>query len=89
MIGIAAATPKKGNPIKLMPFIAASEKAFNALAVAIPQMLSKYSHKLYMHIVPSVAETIVLQKLEWTLSCIMPGAYKKDVVTQQWSKDLI
>ena len=36
VIGVAAATPKKGNPIKVMPFIATNISAFEALLMDIP-----------------------------------------------------
>ena len=87
-IGVAAATPKKGSPIKVMPIIATSQPAFEALLVDIPHQLSTYGHKLYIHINPTVEEVIALQKNGWKLDAALPSAYRPDVVTQQWSIDL-
>lgn len=84
VIGVACATPKKGEPVKLMPFIAANYQAFVAMLTDIPFMLRVYGHKLYMHISPSVEETIALQRQGWSLDAAMPGAYRDDVITQQW-----
>ena len=84
-IGIAAATPKKGSPIKIMPLIAKNNAAFEALLIDIPHQLSSYGHKLYVHINPTVEEVISLQRLGWKLDAALPSAYRPDVVTQQWS----
>ncbi len=40
VVGIAAAAPKKGSPIKVMPFIATSMAAFEALLLDIPYQLA-------------------------------------------------
>lgn len=88
VLGVAGATPKKGKPIKIMPFIAANLPAFVALLTDLPNWLKLYGHKLYIHIVPSVEETIALQQRGWKLDAAMPGAYHDDVVTQQWSLDI-
>lgn len=85
VLGIAGATPKKGQPIKLMPFIAVNIQAFEAMMADLPQMLASYGHKLYVHLVPTVAETVALQRRGWTLDAVMPAAYHDDQVTQQWS----
>lgn len=88
LLGIAGATPKKGTPIKIMPLIATRRTAFNALLTDLPFQLSKYGHKVYTHLNPSVEETITLQKLGWTLDGILPAAYNSGIITQQWSFDL-
>ena len=62
-IGLAGATPKKGSPIKIMPLIANNKAAFDALLVDIPFQLSPYGHKLYIHINPTAAEVISLQRM--------------------------
>jgi len=87
-IGLAAATPKKGSPIKVMPFIANTKAAFEALLIDIPHQLALYGHKLYIHINPMAEEVISLQRLGWKLDAALPSAYKPDVVTQQWSIDV-
>jgi ASC-1-like (ASCH) protein len=88
VLGVAGATPKKGEPIKIMPFIAKTLPAFVALLTDIPYELKAYGHKLYIHITPSVEETIALQQRGWKLNAAMPAAYHQDRVTQQWSIDI-
>jgi ASC-1-like (ASCH) protein/GNAT superfamily N-acetyltransferase len=88
VLGVAGATPKKGEPIKIMPFIAKTLPAFVALLTDIPYELKAYGHKLYIHITPSVEETIALQQKGWKLNAAMPAAYHQDRVTQQWSIDI-
>ena len=88
VLGIAGATPKKGEPIKVMPFIATSTPAFTALLTDIPFLLRPYGRKLYIHIVPTVEETIALQQRGWSLDAAMPAAYHEGIITQQWSFDL-
>lgn len=85
VLGIAGATPKKGQPIKLMPFVAVNIQAFEALMADLPHMLAPYGHKLYVHLVPTVAETVALQRRGWQLNGVMPAAYHDEQVTQQWS----
>ncbi|MFA6963776.1 MAG: GNAT family N-acetyltransferase [Patescibacteria group bacterium] len=85
VLGVAGATPKKGEPIKVMPLCANNICAMIALLRDLPFVLSAYGHKLYIHIVPGVEETIVLQKLGWSLDAAMPAAYHPRKVTQQWS----
>lgn len=85
VIGVAGATPKKGNPIKLMPFIATNAVAFEALLIDLPHQLVSYGHKLYIHINPTADEVVSLQRLGWKLDAAMPSAYYPGVVTQQWS----
>lgn len=88
VLGIAGATPKKGQPIKLMPFLATNMQAFRALLTDLPYILKPYGHKLYLHIVPTVQETIILQRMGWQLAAVMPAAYHDDYVTQQWGYSL-
>ena len=88
VVGIAAATPKKGTPIKLMPFIATSQVAFDALLTDLPHQLAAYGHKLYIHINPTVEEVLSLQRQSWKLDAAMPGAYRPDTITQQWSLEI-
>lgn len=82
--GVAGATPKKGQPIKLMPCVASDPDAFAAMITDLPNYLRPYGRKLYTHLVPTVAETIILQRRGWSLDAIMPAAYHEDHCTQQW-----
>lgn len=85
VVGVAGATPKKGEPIKLMPLVAAYPAAFMALLSDVPQHLKEYGRKLYTHIVPSVEQVMILQRLGWSLDCMLPAAYHDEYTTQQWS----
>jgi ASC-1-like (ASCH) protein len=85
VVGVVGATPKKGEPIKLMPLVAAYPAAFTALLSDVPQYLREFGHKLYTHIVPSVEQVIILQRKGWTLDCMLPAAYRDEYTTQQWS----
>ncbi len=88
VIGVAGATPKKGSPIKIMPFIAKSNIAFEALLIDIPHQLVLYGHKLYVHINPTADEVVSLQRLGWRLDSALPNAYRQNIVTQQWSLNI-
>jgi ASC-1-like (ASCH) protein/ribosomal protein S18 acetylase RimI-like enzyme len=89
VLGVAGATPKKGEPIKVMPFIATTQPAFVALLTDIPFALKPYGHKMYIHITPTVEETIALQQRGWKLDAAMPAAYHNNQITQQWSLDIL
>lgn len=84
VLGVAAATPKKGEPIKLMPFVAETIEAFNALVAELPGLLVEHGHKLYTHTVPTSVEVETLQHHGWHVEAMMPEAYKPGIVTQQW-----
>ncbi len=84
-LGVTSVTPKKGEPIKIMPLVVATLPAFVALITEIPNLLKPYGHKLYIHILPSVKETIALQQQGWKLDA---AAYHDDLVTQQRSLDI-
>lgn len=84
VLGVAAATPKKGEPVKLMPLVAEDIQAFSALIAELPGFLREYGHKLYTHAVPTSIEVETLQHHGWHIEAMMPEAYKRDVVTQQW-----
>lgn len=84
VLGVATATPKKGEPIKLMPLVASNIQAFSALVAELPGFLREYGHKLYTHTVPSSIEVETLQHHGWQIEAMMPEAYKRGVVTQQW-----
>ncbi len=84
VLGVAAATPKKGEPIKLMPLVSEDIQAFSALVAELPGFLRPYGHKLYTHSVPTSMEVEVLQHHGWRIEAMMPDAYKHNIVTQQW-----
>lgn len=89
VLGVASATPKKsGLPVKVMPFVAQNLQAFIALLTDVPYFLKTYGNKLYIHITPSVEETIALQEYGWRLDAVMPAGYHKNYITQQWSIDV-
>lgn len=88
VIGVAAATPKKGSPIKIMPLLSINLAGFEALLIDLPYQLVTYGHKLYIHISPTADEVISLQRLGWKLDAAMPSAYRLGVVTQQWSLNI-
>lgn len=85
VLGVVAATPKKGEPIKLMPLVAVNTSAYCALLADLPKLLEPYGRMLYTHAVPSVNETIALQRFGWKFEAAMPAAYHDEHVTQQWS----
>lgn len=87
--GVVGATPKKGEPIKLMPFVAEDPPAFNALVTDVPSLLKPHGRKVYSHMVPSVDEVVLMQRRGWTLDGLMPSAYHPNQVTQQWSFDVL
>lgn len=82
--GVIVATPKKGEPIKLMPLATKNLIGFYSLLSTMPQKLLVYGKKLYLHIVPTPDEVCLLQDLGWELEGLLPLAYHKNKVTQQW-----
>lgn len=88
VLGVAGMTPKKGEPIKVMPFIAKSRVAFEALLVDLPHQLVQYGRKLYIHINPTTDEVMSLQRLGWKLDAAMPSAYRPGITTYQWSLEI-
>lgn len=84
VIGVAAATPKKGSPIKLMPLVALTEEAFEALVIDVQGLLVDYGHKLYVHLVPAPWQVGCLQRHGWSLEGVFPGGYAPNSVVQQW-----
>ena len=88
VVGVAGATPKKGQPIKLMPLVAKSEAAFEALIIDLQGLLEDYGHKLYVHLVPEPWQIACLQRHSWTLEGVFPGGYAPNSVVQQWGTSL-
>ena len=84
VVGVAGATPKKGRPIKLMPLVASSEAAFEALIIDLQGLLEDYGHKLYVHLVPGPWQVACLQRHGWSLEGVFPGGYAPNSVVQQW-----
>lgn len=88
VVGVAGATPKKGRPIKLMPLVASSEAAFEALVVDLQGLLEDYGRKLYVHLIPEPWQVTCLQRHGWTLEGVFPGGYTPNSVVQQWGLSL-
>ena len=84
VVGVVGATPKKGQPIKIMPLVAKSEAIFEALVANLPQLLAGYGHKLYIHMVPEPWQIACLQRHGWTIEGMFPEGYAPDVTVQQW-----
>jgi len=88
VLGVVGATPKKGEPIKLMPFVATNEPSFLAFLADLPYQLLQYGHKLYAHLTPTPTMVIALQQHGWKLDAAMPQAYHDERITYQWSLDV-
>lgn len=88
VLGVAGATPKKGEPIKLMPLVAVETPAFFALLSDVPDLLREYGRKVYVHLVPDSEQTRFLQRAFWRLDGMLPDAYQVDRITQQWSRQI-
>ncbi len=84
VVGVAGATPKKGDPIKLMPLVASNEFAFEALVIDLQNLLMDYGRKLYVHLVPEAWQVACLQRHGWDLEAVFPGGYAPNSVVQQW-----
>lgn len=82
--GVVGATPKKGDPIKLMPLVAANEAAFEALIIDLQGLLMDYGHKLYVHLVPEAWQVACMQRHGWAIEGVFPGGYAPNSVVQQW-----
>lgn len=80
----AIVTYKKGGALKVMPIAARDITAFRALIFDLPTLLFGCGRKAYLHHVPTTAEVSALQESAWKLEALLPGAYKENVVTQQW-----
>ena len=88
VVGVVVATPKKGQPIKIMPLVAKSEAVFEALVANLPQLLAGYGHKLYIHMVPEPWQIACLQCHGWTIEGLFPEGYAPDATVQQWGLSL-
>lgn len=88
IMGVAGATPKKGDPIKLMPLVASNESAFEALIIDLRGLLVDYGHKLYVHLVPEAWQVACLQRHGWSLEGVFPGGYAPNSVVQQWGLNM-
>lgn len=88
VLGVAGATPKKGEPIKLMPLVATDLAAFVALLSDLPYQLKPRGRKLYAHLASEPDQVAALQRHGWVLDGAMPGAYQPGVVTYQWSLNI-
>ena len=88
VVGVVVATPKKGQPIKIMPLVAKSEAVFEVLVTNLPQLLAGDGHKLYVHMVPETWQVACLQHHGWTIEGMFPGGYAPNSVVQQWGISL-
>ena len=88
VVGVVVATPKKGQPIKIMPLVAKSEAVFEVLVANLPRLLAGYGHKLYVHLVPELWQVACLQRHGWTIEGLFPEGYAPDVTVQQWGLSL-
>lgn len=88
VVGVVGATPKKGQPIKIMPLVAKSETVFEVLVANLPQLLAGYSRKLYVHLIPEPWQIACLQRHGWTIEGLFPEGYAPDVTVQQWGLSL-
>jgi ASC-1-like (ASCH) protein/N-acetylglutamate synthase-like GNAT family acetyltransferase len=88
VVGVAGATPKKGEPIKLMPVVAANEAAFEALVIDLQTLLLDFGHKLYLHLVPEAWQIACLQRHGWSLEGVFPGGYAPNSIVQQWGLNM-
>ena len=87
-MGAMALSPKRGQPVKVMPLVAKTPEAFFSLLEELPKLVRDFSHKLYIHISPTVEQASILQGLGWKIESIMPSSYKEGIITQQWGKIL-
>lgn len=88
VVGVVGATPKKGQPIKIMPLVAKSEAVFEVLVANLPQLLAGYGRKLYVHLIPEPWHIACLQRHGWTIEGMFPGGYAPNSVVQQWGLSL-
>ena len=88
VVGVVGATPKKGQPIKIMPLVAKSETVFEVLVANLPQLLAGYGRKLYVHLIPEPWQIACLQRHGWTIESMFPEGYAPDVTVQQWGFSL-
>ena len=88
VVGLVVATPKKGQPIKILPLVAKSGAVFEVLVANLPRLLAGYGHKLYVHLVPEPWQVACLQRHGWTIEGLFPEGYAPDVTVQQWGLSL-
>ncbi|MFG2719234.1 GNAT family N-acetyltransferase [Streptomyces sp. NPDC048416] len=82
--GVAAAGPKKGEPVKLMPLCADSPALLGRLLDQLPGLFAGLGRKLYSHLPPDPAITARMQGSGWSLEGLLPAAYHPDTCTVQW-----
>jgi len=80
----AIATYKKGGALKVMPIASRDIQAFRALIFDLPTLLFGCGRKAYLHHIPTTEEVAALQESPWRLEALLPGAYRENMVTQQW-----
>lgn len=88
VVGVVVATPKKGQPIKIMPLVVKSGAVFEVLVANLPRLLAGYGRKLYIHLVPEPWQVACLQRHGWTIEGLFPEGYAPNSVVQQWGISL-
>lgn len=88
VVGVAVATPKKGQPIKIMPLAAKSDAAFELLIINLPKLLADYGRKLYIHLVPEPQQIVCLQSHGWAIEGLFPEGYSMCGTVQQWGLNI-
>ncbi|MEI7918620.1 MAG: GNAT family N-acetyltransferase [Candidatus Saccharibacteria bacterium] len=83
--GLVGATLPKSGPIMLIPLVAEDIVSFEALLIFAQDSLIVYSHKLYVHLSPSVDQIICLQRHGWVVEGLLAGVYSPTSIVQQWA----
>ncbi|SEB98706.1 Acetyltransferase (GNAT) family protein [Streptomyces sp. 2231.1] len=83
--GLAAAGPKKGEPVKVLPLCADQPAVLALLLERLPGLFADLGRKLYTHLPPDPNVTELMQRAGWVLEGLMPGAYHPDICTAQWA----
>ncbi|TXS48692.1 GNAT family N-acetyltransferase [Streptomyces sp. uw30] len=86
--GVAAAGPKKGLSVKLMPLCADHPAVLAQLLDQLPDLYRGLGRKLYTHQPPDPAITALMQSRGWSLEGLMPAAYHPDTCIVQWGLTL-
>lgn len=83
--GVAAAGPKKGGAVKVMPLCASDWAALSELLVWLPHYACPSGGRMYSHQPPDSVVSRVMQHHGWQVEALLPGAYHDDHCMVQWS----
>ena len=86
--GVAAASPKKGGSVKVMPLCATDPRALDQLLDVLPAELLAAGRRLYTHVPPDNMMVTALQRHGWSLEALLPGSHRDDSCMSQWSLEL-